>query len=1140
MNTDLKQPGEWSEILSDTYQNRPLSIDTPYGFQHDLDIKYVNEIERSVTIRRLEFRKRPREANPASEPQSNINPSRWTSSESLSSVSSDEAQKNSLSTSSSASIIRRRPPLPHHHSKPKSSNQGPEVSQGPSASRVDSDGTPSPAMQHLTQTTLNPVVEKTLMETCKCLENEKGSGAPETHPRRRLASFSGLGSSGTQSPYTSLSGLNQIRAQHIYKDTKMMLLDPPSQGPLLIGSSHRISPLSSGRATPVSSVCPLHLQLVRDQMATALERLKHLEEQVKVIPVLQVKISVLQEEKRQLYALIKNQDDQQSDGIKESSNEPLEDMDGLEHSDLSVLTEFKQLSVEMQLLEKKIQDARLETQQSSGLGKKVLKSVAVGNDFYEGETKSVFKDAMLKAEMCRLRSELREAEARNRSDKSSTAQPQVKSISIQTRSQTHTLRVENHTHLVKSLVGEGPEQVSIAVGVSCTPTMTSVSSGPDTPMEEWEVHRRVERKDQCVGSISVPTCNQGMVTLEMLDKRNVSCQTVGTVYRMLNVNVVKSLASQGTVTDTVRRSDFSVMVAPQTTSQRTSTPVCTVSRSTSTSQAYVAEASTNTKHMLTRGRHTNTAHATTRSLAVGDGKVCEGVGAVQMRSVSVGTPVFLERNATPGLPKVMTRHIGVGLTNINENVLIGLRTRNIACGPSRLPDPVKTRSIGVEVGDGRIRDAEGHMYPQLEPGLDHYIDHMQRLLKEQQDLLTDSQLGSKDEVTLQSHGHVDTQVLVTGQSQTPKVDDSARTKPKNTTEQQMSPALHDSPIDDHCLRSIMKRKNMNQISTDGLNIPKPAPLGRPRYGGIEVSLSKCGDCEEEEKKWQKRQKEGNTKAEGTFPKRKERYKFCAKMLSSCQTLEVYLSGSKTISNRELCSSLNTVQQEWFCVSSQKRACPKNVEDFLSACRLVSPDVLCYVANMADQNGNTALHYSVSHSNFSIVKILLAAGVCNIDHQNRAGYTPIMLASLAAVETNEDMMLVKELFSRGDVNAKASQAGQTALMLAVSHGCIDMVEALLAAGAEVNIQDDEGSTALMCAGEHGHSDIVKLLLGQPGCDATLTDNDESTALSIALEARHKDIAMLLYAHVNYSKSSSGTRGSPRSKTPPAPSQISSSE
>jgi len=70
---------------------------------------------------------------------------------------------------------------------------------------------------------------------------------------------------------------------------------------------------------------------------------------------------------------------------------------------------------------------------------------------------------------------------------------------------------------------------------------------------------------------------------------------------------------------------------------------------------------------------------------------------------------------------------------------------------------------------------------------------------------------------------------------------------------------------------------------------------------------------------------------------------------------------------------------------------------------------------------------------------------------------------------------------------SSQAGQTALMLAVSHGRKDMVQALLTAGAEVNIQDDEGSTALMCAGEHGHVDIVKLLLAQPGCDATLTDN-----------------------------------------------------
>uniref|UniRef100_A0A3B4V762 Uncharacterized protein n=1 Tax=Seriola dumerili TaxID=41447 RepID=A0A3B4V762_SERDU len=160
-------------------------------------------------------------------------------------------------------------------------------------------------------------------------------------------------------------------------------------------------------------------------------------------------------------------------------------------------------------------------------------------------------------------------------------------------------------------------------------------------------------------------------------------------------------------------------------------------------------------------------------------------------------------------------------------------------------------------------------------------------------------------------------------------------------------------------------------------------------------------------------------------------------------------------------------------------------------------------------------------------------VCNVNQQNKAGYTPIMLAALAAVETPKDMHIVEELFSKGDVNARASQAGQTGLMLAVSHGRMDMVRALLAHGADVNVQDDEGSTALMCASEHGHVEIVKLLLAQPGCDATLSDSDESNALSIALEAGHKDIAVLLYAHVNFSKAQSP--GTPRlgRKTSPSP-------
>ena len=75
-----------------------------------------------------------------------------------------------------------------------------------------------------------------------------------------------------------------------------------------------------------------------------------------------------------------------------------------------------------------------------------------------------------------------------------------------------------------------------------------------------------------------------------------------------------------------------------------------------------------------------------------------------------------------------------------------------------------------------------------------------------------------------------------------------------------------------------------------------------------------------------------------------------------------------------------------------------------------------------------------------------------------------------------------------LNAELSpQAGQTALMLAVSHGREEMVRALLDCGVDVNVQDDEGSTALMCASEHGRSEIVSLLLDQPGCDISIVDH-----------------------------------------------------
>uniref|UniRef100_A0A0N4UUA5 ANK_REP_REGION domain-containing protein n=1 Tax=Enterobius vermicularis TaxID=51028 RepID=A0A0N4UUA5_ENTVE len=136
--------------------------------------------------------------------------------------------------------------------------------------------------------------------------------------------------------------------------------------------------------------------------------------------------------------------------------------------------------------------------------------------------------------------------------------------------------------------------------------------------------------------------------------------------------------------------------------------------------------------------------------------------------------------------------------------------------------------------------------------------------------------------------------------------------------------------------------------------------------------------------------------------------------------------------------------------------------------------------------NTALHYSVSHGNFDVVSVILDSRVCNLDKANKAGYTAVMLAALCDIKDEIESAVIRRLFQMGNVNAKATQHGQTALMLAVSHGKMNNTRLLLQCGADLNMQDEEGSTALMCAAEHGHKEIVKLLLAQPDIDASISD------------------------------------------------------
>ncbi|XP_016997404.2 KN motif and ankyrin repeat domain-containing protein 2 isoform X2 [Drosophila takahashii] len=236
-------------------------------------------------------------------------------------------------------------------------------------------------------------------------------------------------------------------------------------------------------------------------------------------------------------------------------------------------------------------------------------------------------------------------------------------------------------------------------------------------------------------------------------------------------------------------------------------------------------------------------------------------------------------------------------------------------------------------------------------------------------------------------------------------------------------------------------------------------------------------------------------------------------------------GAKPISSQSLKSAKATIQDHWFINSSTGKSDPHQVEDYLDYFESLSVPLLEYCVNLSDNNGNTAMHYAVSHGNFDVVSILLDSKVCDVNQMNNAGYTSVMLVSLAKLKQPSHRTVVERLFKMADVNIRAKKHCQTALMLAVSHGNGDMVNMLLDAGADINIQDEDGSTALMCAAEHGRVEVIKHLLSHPDCDSLVNDVDGSTAFKIAWQAGHRDVGLLIYVHEQMLRSKLPNRGVP---------------
>ncbi|XP_042575629.1 KN motif and ankyrin repeat domain-containing protein 2-like [Cyprinus carpio] len=1022
----------------------PYTVETPYGYRLDLDfLKYVNDIEKGNTIKKVQVQRRPRYG---SLPRGyGYTGSWWTSTESLCSNASMDSRHSSYSYCA-----------PGFHN-----------SQRPNFSTAR--------------------VEKTLLDARRKLEEEKDG--------RR---FSNLGSM-----HSSVAGSNtSLSSAHSFNR---------AQG----GGSY--TPMSSGLSTPVSPT-PAHLQHVREQMAVALRKIRELEEQVKTIPVLQVKISVLQEEKRQLSVQLKSQkflghtlafsrSRPRGELYIDIPEEETGNGTGAANRATGSLSPTTPGS---------LQDSGCEIEETVIVGgarpgaKREVRTVSVGPEVAYRQVGVGVREEDLgllpEAEALKTKVGLLEVQLRKMTQELQSAQQQVEVAQRERRALSAQVG-----HAVRATsIGWQEQQGQASTGLH---TVVSFTQQP--------------HQQRTVG-IQVYTLEQPTVV------------GVGTLLRAQGCT---SPAQPGSVPEGAHRRHAESPAAEESPREF---PIAISSKQVrEVLRSEVSKSVPVTNQATAMETKCGQVAAVCQRLKEGEINQQPAEEAIQINPAKPASPQsnlrsIMKRKADgePGSPytKKNLQFIGVNggyeSTSSDDSSSESSEDESDASeyheATEKLPESVAQQSQVTSRSPQPICETAAAQTPQhstAQPPANHTAAQQSTSQSQATDAATQQQVTQSPAAGIQ---HSVNQSSVTTTAHPVGIVQSADVFQGRTSQSSATSLEQDSVQSSSTSATVQQSKatdsnvqpNLTQPDVSGLAAPQTVTQSqstgaKPQQDGATQSQSTDASAKQDIAISSSTDPAANT---STTPinKQASSLELSGSLVAALHTLQKAISEPNAFSHQNARTAYTTVLQEWLRVSCHKAADTAVVKAYMDTFASISPQLLEFVINMADGNGNTALHYTVSHSNFPVVKLLLDTGLCNADKQNKAGYTAIMLTALAAFNSDSDLQTVLQLLRTGDVNAKASQAGQTALMLAVSHGRGDMVRALLSCGAQVNLRDDDGSTALMCACEHGHVDIVRQLLSVPGCDATLTDNDGSTALSIALEASQNDIAVLLYAHLNFAK------------------------
>lgn len=161
-----------------------------------------------------------------------------------------------------------------------------------------------------------------------------------------------------------------------------------------------------------------------------------------------------------------------------------------------------------------------------------------------------------------------------------------------------------------------------------------------------------------------------------------------------------------------------------------------------------------------------------------------------------------------------------------------------------------------------------------------------------------------------------------------------------------------------------------------------------------------------------------------------------------------------------------------------------------------------------KHGYTPLMTAAYRGHLDLVNHLIANKANAEDQWLLGGYTDRWTALLFAVHGNNPDV-VQSLLAFGANPNHPDKDKKTALMLAATIGNAAIVHQLIAAGADVDHKDHDGNTALILGTIHGHPEIVSALLNS-GADPRAKNIWSQDALS---QAEYRELRDLIQSFLD---------------------------